>query len=67
MGKRERQISENRSKNSGQPAGPGAAAAADGYGRSIKPVGTLADGDTIYGVSAGERVTADLNMALVLI
>ena len=43
-----------------------AAAATNGYGRSIKPVGTLADGDTIYGVSAGKRVTADLNMACAL-
>ena len=31
------------------------------YARSIKPVGTLADGDTIYSVSVGE-VKADLNM-----
>ena len=30
------------------------------YARSIKPVGTLADGDTIYAASTGE-VTADLN------
>ena len=31
------------------------------YARSIKPVGTLADGDTIYAASIGE-VPADLNM-----
>ena len=31
------------------------------YARSIKPVGTLADGDTIYAASVGE-VTADLNV-----
>ncbi len=31
------------------------------YARSIKPVGTLADGDTIYAASVGE-VSADLNM-----
>ena len=31
------------------------------YARSIKPVGTLADGDTIYAASTGE-VKADLNM-----
>ena len=31
------------------------------YARSIKPVGTLFDGDTIYAASVGE-VTADLNM-----
>ena len=31
------------------------------YARSIKPVGTLADGDTIYAASVGE-VKADLNM-----
>lgn len=31
------------------------------YARSIKPVGTLADGDTIYAASLGE-VKADLNM-----
>ena len=31
------------------------------YARSIKPVGTLADGDTIYVASTGE-VKADLNM-----
>ena len=31
------------------------------YARSIKPVGTLADGDTIYTASVGE-VPADLNM-----
>ena len=31
------------------------------YARSIKPVGTLADGDTIYAASVGD-VSADLNM-----
>ena len=31
------------------------------YARSIKPVGTLADGDTIYAASVG-NVSADLNM-----
>ena len=31
------------------------------YARSIKPVGILADGDTIYAASVGE-VSADLNM-----
>ena len=31
------------------------------FARSIKPVGTLADGDTIYAASIGE-VSADLNM-----
>ena len=31
------------------------------YARSIKPVGTLADGDTIYAASTG-KVEADLNM-----
>ncbi|WP_256625952.1 P1 family peptidase [Selenomonas ruminantium] len=33
------------------------------YARSIKPVGTLADGDTIYVSSCGKPVKADLNMA----
>lgn len=31
------------------------------YARSIKPVGTLADGDTIYAASVGE-ISADVNM-----
>ena len=31
------------------------------FARSIKPVGTLADGDTIYAASVGE-ISADLNM-----
>ena len=31
------------------------------FARSIKPVGTLFDGDTIYAASVGE-VSADLNM-----
>ena len=43
-----------------------AAAATNGYARSIKPVGTLADGDTIYGVSTGKRIVADLNLACAL-
>ena len=33
------------------------------YARSIRPVGTLADGDTIYAASCGKTVEADLNMA----
>lgn len=32
------------------------------YARAINPVGTLADGDTVYAVSCGEPVTADINM-----
>lgn len=32
------------------------------YGRCIRPVGTMADGDTIYAASTGE-VEADINMA----
>ena len=32
------------------------------YARSIRPVGTLADGDTVYAASCGD-VKADLNMA----
>ena len=34
----------------------------DGYARSIRPVHTTADGDTIYAMSAG-KVRADLNVA----
>ena len=37
-----------------------ASLARNGYARSIRPVGTLADGDTIYAVSTG-KVQADLN------
>ena len=33
------------------------------YARAIKPVGTLADGDTVYAVSCGKPVQADVNMA----
>jgi L-aminopeptidase/D-esterase-like protein len=32
------------------------------YARAINPVGTLADGDTVYAVSCGGPVTADINM-----
>lgn len=32
------------------------------YARCINPVGTLADGDTIYAASVGE-IEADINMA----
>lgn len=38
-----------------------AAMTRNAYARSIKPVGTLADGDTIYAASVGE-ISADLNM-----
>ena len=34
--------------------------AQNGYARSIRPVHTQADGDTVYALSTGE-VTADLN------
>ena len=37
-----------------------AAMAQNGYARSIRPVHTQADGDTVYALSTGE-VTADLN------
>ena len=40
-----------------------AAQARNAYARSINPVGTLADGDTIYASSCGEPVDADVNMA----
>ena len=40
-----------------------AAQARNAYARSINPVGTLADGDTIYASSCGELVDADVNMA----
>ncbi|BAL82792.1 putative peptidase [Selenomonas ruminantium subsp. lactilytica TAM6421] len=33
------------------------------YARSIKPVGTLADGDTIYASACGKLMQADVNMA----
>jgi len=36
--------------------------AGNAYARSINPVGTLADGDTVYAVSCGSPVTADINM-----
>ena len=39
-----------------------AAQARNAYARSINPVGTLADGDTIYASSCGELVDADVNM-----
>ena len=32
-----------------------------GYGRAIRPVHTMADGDSIYAVSVG-RVPADINL-----
>ena len=37
--------------------------ARNGYARCIVPVGTLADGDTIYAASCGSPVDADVNMA----
>ena len=40
-----------------------AAQARNAYARCINPVGTLADGDTIYASSCGEPVDADVNMA----
>ena len=40
-----------------------AAQARNAYARCINPVGTLADGDTIYASSCGEPVEADVNMA----
>ncbi|MBO5993460.1 MAG: P1 family peptidase, partial [Acidaminococcaceae bacterium] len=33
------------------------------YARAINPVGTLADGDTVYAASCGKPVQADINMA----
>lgn len=39
-----------------------AAQARNAYARSINPVGTLADGDTIYASSCGLLVDADVNM-----
>ena len=39
-----------------------ASMARNAYARCICPVGTMADGDTIYGVSMG-TVDADINMA----
>ena len=40
-----------------------AAQARNAYARCINPVGTLADGDTIYASSCGDAVDADVNMA----
>ena len=37
--------------------------AGNAYARTIKPVGTLADGDTVYAASCGKPVQADINMA----
>lgn len=37
--------------------------AGNAYARTIKPVGTLADGDTVYAVACGKPVQADINMA----
>ncbi len=39
-----------------------AAMAGNAYARCIRPVGTMADGDTVYGASTGE-VEADINVA----
>ena len=39
-----------------------AAQATNAYARCINPVGTLADGDTIYASSCGKQVSADVNM-----
>lgn len=39
-----------------------AAQAGNAYARSINPVGTLADGDTVYASSCGTLVDADVNM-----
>ena len=36
--------------------------ATNAYARCIRPVGTLADGDTIYAASCGELIDADVNM-----
>ena len=33
------------------------------YARAVKPVGTMADGDTVFAVSCGKPVQADVNMA----
>lgn len=33
------------------------------YSRCINPVGTMADGDSIYAASCGPRIVADVNMA----
>lgn len=32
------------------------------YARGIKPVGTMGDGDSIYAVSCGEKISADINV-----
>ena len=37
--------------------------AGNAYARTIRPVGTLADGDTVYATSCGKPVQADINMA----
>jgi L-aminopeptidase/D-esterase-like protein len=39
-----------------------AAQTQNAYARCINPVGTLADGDTVYASSCGELVEADVNM-----
>ncbi len=39
-----------------------ASMARSGMARCINPVGTMADGDTIYAFSTGEQVTADISM-----
>ena len=39
-----------------------ASMARSGYSQSIKPVGTMADGDTIYAVSLKDQVTGDINV-----
>ena len=40
-----------------------AAQARNAYARAINPVGTMADGDTIYASSCGNLIPADINMA----
>lgn len=37
--------------------------ASNAYARCINPVGTLADGDTVYVSSCGKTIEADVNMA----
>ncbi len=37
--------------------------ASNAYARCINPVGTLADGDTVYASSCGQTIEADVNMA----
>jgi L-aminopeptidase/D-esterase-like protein len=41
-----------------------AAVAHDGLAMSIRPVHTMADGDTIFGLSTGEIADADINLVL---